>query len=169
MGDLTVFDEIANPQLLSTLNPGVVMTGLNVSRECSEAPFRNFHDVNPGANDFKIRYAFRGTRFWGAYMTDVIKGFIEPVSGKLLDYLRVHPDVVPTHVSRLRTELSDLGESRPVILAFGGATHGLLAKHLGREEYTALICLTHYSHYISKESYRDAVIRQILAAGLQFL
>jgi hypothetical protein len=32
MGDLTVLDELANQALLETLNPGVVMIGLNISR-----------------------------------------------------------------------------------------------------------------------------------------
>ncbi|HXG87469.1 MAG TPA: hypothetical protein VNJ02_03955 [Vicinamibacterales bacterium] len=165
MGDLTVLDELANQTLLETLNPGVVMIGLNISRGFPDQPFRNFHDPSPAANDFKIRYAFHDTVFWGAYMTDVIKGFVEPVSGKLLDYLRGHPQVVHTHLNTLREELLDLGHPKPLILAFGRAAHGLLAENLMAEDFSALVSLTHYSHHISKEDYRDAVHQQILTAG----
>jgi hypothetical protein len=165
MGDLTVLDELANQALLGTLNPGVVMIGLNISRGFPDMPFRNFHDSGPAANDFKIRYAFHDTVFWGAYMTDVIKGLVEPVSGKLLAYLRGHPEVVHTHVNTLREELLDLGHPKPVILAFGRAAHRLLAESLRPEEFSALISLTHYSHYISKEDYRNTVHQQIQAAG----
>ncbi len=165
MGDLTVLDEVANQALFEMLNPGVVMIGLNISRGFPDKPFRNFHDPSPAANDFKIRYAFHDTVFWGAYMTDVIKGFVEPVSGKLLDYLRGHPQVVHTHVNTLREELLDLGHPKPLILAFGRAAHGLLAGNLRAEDFSALVSLTHYSHHISKEDYRDAVHQQILAAG----
>ena len=102
-----------NPTLLETLNPGVVMVGLNISRAFSNEPFRNFHDSNATANDFKIRYAFQDTGFWGAYMTDVIKGFVEPVSGTLLTYLGRHPEVVESREEALRPELLDLGPSCP--------------------------------------------------------
>src|SRR5262245_50964860 len=106
--DLGVLDEQANPALLETLNPGVVMIGFNISRALDE-PFSNFHDPSARAYDFKIRYAFSGTGFWGAYMTDVIKNFVEPVSGNLFAYLKGHPDVVHKHVAALREELLDLG------------------------------------------------------------
>lgn len=84
VGDLQMLDERANPKIFETLNPGVVMVGLNLSRGFPDQPFRNFHDPRPEANDFKIRYAFSGTPFWGAYMTDIIKGVVEPDSGTLL-------------------------------------------------------------------------------------
>jgi hypothetical protein len=164
MGNLEVLDEKANPTLLETLNPGVVMVALNFSRGIPSEPFRNFHDPSASANDFKIRYAFRDTRFWGAYMTDIIKGFVEPVSGILLTYLRRHPEVVSDHVRALRTELLDLSHSKPLILAFGGAAYALLVKNLCADGYSFLVPLTHYSHRISKEKYRDKVHHEILGA-----
>lgn len=165
MGDLTVLDQKANPALLHTLNPDVVMVGLNVSRYCPDESFGNFHDPSPVANDFKIRFAFRDTEFWGAYMTDALKEFVELESGQVLRYLKKNPRAIDRHVEMLRTELSDLGTSRPVILAFGGATHALLRDNLAEEDYSLLVRLTHYSHYISKEKYRDTVHEQILHAS----
>jgi hypothetical protein len=103
MGDLQILDEHANPALLQTLDPGVVMVGLNISRRVPNEPFRNFHDPSAAANDFKIRYAFRDTDFWGAYMTDVIKGLVQPVSGMLLKYLREKPEVVSDHLRVFRS------------------------------------------------------------------
>jgi hypothetical protein len=164
MGDLQILDEHANPSLLETLNPGVVMVGLNVSRKVSHEPFRNFHDPRPVANDFKIRYAFCDTVFWGAYMTDIIKGFEEPVSRILLKHLRENPMFIKDHMKTLRAELLDLGSPKPLILAFGNAVHDLLAEHLSQDEYSALVSLTHYSHRISKEKYRETVHQQIRRA-----
>ena len=166
MGNLDVLDEHANPAILKILNPSVVMVGLNISRGFPNEPFRNFHDPGASANDFKIRYAFHDTEFWGAYMTDVIKGFVEPVSGALLSHLRKRPEVVGHHVKTLRSELLDLGCVRPLILAFGGAAHALIAAHLPTDEYLRLVHLTHYSHRISKEGYRETVCQQILQAEL---
>jgi len=165
MGNLSVLDEHANPTLLKILNPSVVMIGLNISRGFHE-PFRNFHDPCPSANDFKIRHAFHDTEFWGAYMTDVIKGFVEPVSETLIEHLRKNPEVIGDHIQTLRAELLDLGSSRPLILAFGGRAHALIAARLSADEYSRLVHLTHYSYRISKEKYRDVVHGQILRAKL---
>lgn len=161
VGDLWVLDEQANPLLLETLNPGVVMVGLNFSRVFPDQPFRNFHDPRPESNDFKIRYAFLGTPFWGAYMTDIIKGVVEPDSGTLLKWLRRNPEVVLENVETFRAELSDLGHPRPVILAFGRAAYDLLIKNLQPGEYASITRLTHYSYPISKERYRDLVHREL--------
>ena len=166
MGNLELLDELANPALLEMLNPGVVMVGLNISRGFPNEPFRNFHDPSAAANDFKIRFAFQESSFSGAYMTDVIKGFVEPESGKLVKYLATHPEVVRDHLRTLRIELLDLGQPRPVILAFGGAAHALLHENLSVDDYSLLVCLTQYSHRISKEKYRDAVHQQIRRARL---
>ena len=74
MGYANIFDLDKYPKLLDTLKNNVVMVGLNFSRPLiATEPFKNFHDLNPYANDFKIRYAFEGTEFYGAWMTDVIK------------------------------------------------------------------------------------------------
>ena len=69
MGDISHFE---NDGVLALLKNDVAMVGLNISRPCAE-PFRNFHDPHPSANDFKIRYAFKDSAFYGAYMTDIIK------------------------------------------------------------------------------------------------
>jgi hypothetical protein len=127
IANLDILDERANPMFLETLNPAVVMVGLNLGHGGGVGkPFRNFHSDNPAAHDFKIRHAFSGTDFWGAYMTDIIKGVVQPVSGKLVSWLKQNPHVVATNIDALRAELSDLGYPRPTILAFGGAAHELL-------------------------------------------
>ena len=163
MGNLDVLDERANPAVLATLNPGVDMIGLNLSRFRPDKPFLNFHDPSAVANDFKIRFAFSGTGFWGAYMTDAIKEVVEPVSRHLLDDLKVHPEVVSRNMESLRVELADLGHPRPVVLAFGGAAYSLLNQNLGPDDYSRLVKITHYSHRISKENYKEAVHQQIAA------
>jgi len=164
MGNLDVLDERANPAVLARLNPGVVMVGLNLSRFRPDKPFMNFHDPSPVANDFKIRFAFSGTDFWGAYMTDAIKEAVEPVSRNLLGYLKVHPEVVSRSMETLRVELADLGHPRPVILAFGGVAYSLLNQNLGPDDYSLLVKITHYSHHISKENYKEEVHQQIALA-----
>jgi hypothetical protein len=111
------------------------MVGLNISRSFSE-PFRNFHDPSPRANDYKIRFAFTGTPYYGAYMTDVVKGMPMVESSSLLNRLRMAPALIPENIARLRRELDDLGSSRPLLLAFGGAAYALLAEYLPSGDYS---------------------------------
>ena len=64
-------------------------------------------------------------------------------------------------VERLLAEVSDLDCITPTILAFGTATHQLVANNVPPDKYARLIGLTHYSHRISKESYRQAILKQV--------
>jgi hypothetical protein len=160
IGDISIFNLENNSSLLDTLKVDVVMVGLNISRLFSE-PFRNFHDPNPRANDFKIRYAFMNTKYYGAYMTDIIKN-VEMVNSKdLLKYLKVSPSLIRKNIEAFRGELRDLNFKKPTILVFGVAVYKIILDNIGDNEYSRLIKLTHYSHQISKEKYREMVLTQI--------
>jgi len=90
MGDISFFE---NPkeEFLATLNPEVILVGLNISRPIKR-PFGNFHPNYSEAQDYKLRHALYETEWWGGYLTDIIKDFEEKVSGKMMDYLRRNPD-----------------------------------------------------------------------------
>jgi hypothetical protein len=160
IGDMSLVDPDANPILLQSLSADVVMIGLNISRPVTE-PFRNFHDPSPWANDFKIRYAFAGTRFWGAYMTDFLKDFEMVESTSVIRRLKQEPKLVVESVERLLAEVSDLQCISPTILAFGAATHQLVANNVPPDKYARLVGLTHYSYRMSKERYRHAILKEI--------
>lgn len=120
MGDLSIFDLIRNPSLLDVLKNNVVMVGLNSSRLIFHTePFMNFHDKNPNANDFKIRFAFRGTEYYGAYMTDVIKNLDMKDSNDVNYLLKKNPAIIHKNILVFREELADLQASKPILLAFG--------------------------------------------------
>ena len=154
IGDLSVFDSDSNPGLLGQLKPNFILVGLNISRRI-ETPLVNFHDARPQAMDFKIRFALRGTPLWGAYMTDIIKGFEQKVSGKMMDYLKTNPRFERRNADRFRAEIADLRVENPTIVAFGCDAHKILCRNF-MGEYRILL-LPHYSNYGSKEKYRDEV------------
>jgi hypothetical protein len=157
MGDTSHFK---NESVLSLLNNDVVMVGLNISGRVSE-PFTNFHSPRSSANDFKIRYAFKDSPYYGAYMTDFIKFHVEVDSKQVLRHLKEHPEIIEENLRTFREEMQDLRTTTPVILAFGRDTHQLLSENLSRNEYSKLIRLTHYSHRIRKEAYKETVLKQI--------
>ena len=156
MDNLSAFDDA---HVLSLLRNDVVMVGLNFSvLRDARKPFFNFHGKGGGA--FKIRYAFKDSPYYGAYMTDIIKDYEEVDAKKMMQRLKAHPEVVASNVDIFREELRDLRATAPIILAFGNDTYKLLLK-LDKSEYRKLIKLTHYSHWISKESYKEAVFKEI--------
>jgi hypothetical protein len=157
MGDVSHFK---NERVLSLLQNDVVMVGLNISRAVSE-PFINFHDPNPRANDFKIRFAFKDSPYYGAYMTDIIKFLEEVDSKRVMKYLKEHPETIQHNLRTFREEMRDLKATAPVILSFGRNTHEILSANLNTTEYFKLIKLTHYSHQIGKEAYKETVFKEI--------
>ena len=156
--DLSVLDIAVTPATLGLLKSDSIMVGLNISRPFGER-YRNFHDPSPRENDFKIRFAFANTDFYGSYMTDIIKHVEMVKSDDLLRHLKERPSLVQANVEVFREELRDLGGKRPIILAFGVAAHTLIAQNIPRDEYSSLVRLTHYSHQVGKEAYhRDQTI-----------
>ena len=158
--NMDVLSVFADARVLSSLRNDVVMVGLNFSVS-KDAPrdFFNFHGKGGGA--FKIRYAFKDSPYYGAYMTDIIKEHKGVDSKKTMEHLKAHPDVVARNVDKFREELRDLRATAPTILAFGNNTYKLLRENLDKSEYRKLIKLTHYSHRIGKEAYKEAVFKEI--------
>ncbi|MBL7959209.1 hypothetical protein JNL27_03115 [bacterium] len=162
MSDMSIFDIDLNPKILYQLNPNVMMVGLNFSRNVEKKEFINFHDKNPHAQDFKIRYAFKDTPFYGAYMTDVIKYHEDVNSKNVLKKIKKDPSIIHTNLKIFREEIIDLGsKEKPMILAFGAIVFELLSTYLEAENYIKLIKLTHYSHQISKEEYKASILREL--------
>jgi hypothetical protein len=168
IGELSVLDPAVNPLLLTEIKTDVVMVGLNISRTFVE-PFRNFHDQSRHAQDYKLRFGFSNTPYYGAYMTDVIKNTPQVDSALLMRHLSQHLALVADNFALFLQELNDLGASNPLILAFGRDAHGLLARHLPRRAYSRLVKVTHYSHRIAKEAYRSLVRDEVARASAEGL
>jgi hypothetical protein len=152
IGDLSIFE---GDRFLEWLNPEIVLVGLNISRGDIKYPLANFHDVRSEATDYKIRYALKDTRFWGGYMTDIIKDFSEKESGRMMSYLRINPAFEKDNVAVFEGELKDLGCSDPTIIAFGNDAHSILLRNL-KEKYR-ILKIPHYANYTNKEKYREQV------------
>jgi hypothetical protein len=160
MEDLSVFETDA---VLSILKPNVVILALNVSKSITLLPpFSNFHAAG-SAHDYKTRYAFTGSAYYGAYMTDIIKVLEEMDASKAMKHLAAHPELLVESLRIFRDEMKDLGNSQPVILAFGHQAYRLAVQHLRPQEYSRLVRLPHYSCWISQEDYKELVFQHIAA------
>lgn len=154
IGDLSIFDTERNLAILLQLNPNVILVGLNISRPI-ETPLANFHDPRPQAMDYKIRYAFMNSPYWGAYMTDIIKDFEQKAAGKMMSYLRGNKSFEEENVKLFREELEDIGSNNPTLIAFGKDCFAILKRHFYDEFEIAQI--PHFSNYTAKEKYRDEI------------
>jgi hypothetical protein len=152
ISDLSIFDQA---DILQSLNPEVVFVGLNISRDAIKTTWGNFHDANPRGTDFKMRYALRGTEWWGGYMTDIIKNYDEVNSMKVSQYLKHNPSYEKENVNIFLKELETLGAKNPTVIAVGGATHEILTRNFARQ--FRIVKIPHYAHRMSKENYRTAV------------
>ena len=155
--DLSVFKDEA---LLEKINTGYVFVGLNASSTHGDVSqgtdaWYNFHSNYSRQNDYKLRYALQGTKYWGSYITDVIKRYEEVDSTKVKSYLSKHPAVVQDNIEEFKEEISLLG-SKPVLVALGTATYDILNQYLSNEYVIKLI--KHYSFTIGKEDYKREVL-----------
>ena len=157
MGDLTVLDPEINKNLLSELNPNVVLVALNFSEDVNHKPFENFH-AGGKFQDYKTRYALRDSPYWGGYMTDIIKNQPEKNSDELVKYLKTHPDEVQSNVESFRQELRDIGAKKPRLVSFGNDVYDILKRNLPEFE---IVKIPHYAHFISKEKYREEVKQSV--------
>ena len=155
VGNLNVFNQ---SDILNILNPDYVFVGLNVAGtgEVLDLPdWSNFHSSYRTHNDYKLRYALKGTPYWGAYMTDIIKRHSNSNGSDVAKYLKQNPDVVKSNVSSFKEEIKYL-ETTPVLVAMGGKVYDILNTHLG--SIYKIVPIKHYSYTISKENYRKEVL-----------
>lgn len=149
-GDLSVFNDDA---ILEKLNPDYVFVGLNCSSTHGErhGEWHNFHSDYRYQNDYKLRHALNGTKYWGAYITDIIKMHAEVDSNKVARFLSAHPEVVEENISLFEEEINLLG-TKPVLIAMGDKTYEILCKYLGGKY--VIVKIKHYSYTIGMEEYR---------------
>jgi hypothetical protein len=141
------------PKTKEKINPNIVMMGYCIPGKIEE-DFKNFHYPNyeeDTTNDGKLRCAFEGTEYEGAYMTNVIKY-----------NKRNAPE--QENIKSLKEELEFIGSKNPLIIALGEQTFSILKRN-GFNEMYKLIWIywpnfpkDKYSH-LSK--YREKVLEMI--------
>lgn len=153
IGDVSMFHNPTD-ELLRQLKTNVVFVGLNISKPL-EIPFENFHSTSIHAHDYKMRYALKDTPLWGAYMTDVFKGFEQIDSSKVVSYFRKNRNELEYHIQELRNEISLLSDT-PILIAIGNAAYKVLNDAFNDE--FVIYKIPHYSSNSSKEEIRECIL-----------
>lgn len=156
IADLSHFAEEQLATTLGLLHADAVFVGLNISRDPGRHNFSNFHSDNPAGQDYKLRHALAGTRYWGAYMTDVIKGFEEVSSAKLMAALRADPGLEAANAKTFVDEIELLGAIDPLLVALGADVHKILTRNF--EGRFRIVRVPHYATYVAPQAYREQVL-----------
>ena len=100
------------------------------------------------------------TKFWGSYMTDVIKGYPQVNSKKVITFLKQNPHVVKRNIEDFKYEMALLQDKRkPILIAMGNATYEILKGYLSDE--FQIVKIMHYSNRIGKENYKKFVLETL--------
>ena len=97
-------------------------------------------------------------------MSDVIKEFPEPCSGKMAAYLRRNRGFELEQVAILREELGTVGATSATRVAFGRGAERILRQHLAGEY--RVVGAPHYAVYLSGTGYRACVHEARRSAGV---
>jgi len=159
VGDLSLLNSDLNKNLLNEINSNIVFVALNFSRETTKEDFANFHDPRPMSQDYKIRYALQDTKLWGGYMTDIIKDYPEKSSNKMMSFLKKDKTIEKDNCKLFLEEMDLLKSNNPKIIAFGNDAHLILTRNF-KDKFN-IIKVPHYANYISKEKYRELVLKLV--------
>ena len=88
-------------------------------------------------------------------MTDIIKHYPELHGQDVMGFLNGNPDVEKKNIETFREELKDLGTENRTIIAFGNDVFRILSRNL-KNEFN-IFRVTHYSHFMNKQKYRDEI------------
>jgi len=156
--DMSRVDDI---DLLSKLNTWYVFIWLNWSSThwkdwyISGETWSNFHSWYSLQNDYKLRYALKNTKYWGSYMTDLIKYYPEVDSNKVANYLKTNPEIIKKNIEYFEKEIAYLWNNLKLV-ALGNQTYELLKRYLWN--HYVIFSIKHYSYTIWKEKYRNEVL-----------
>ena len=143
-------------------NPKYVFVGLNASQAKDGKPWGNFHCKHRGGKDHNLRDALMGTKFEGAYLTDILKHPDEPKSQDVDRHFKNNPQELTTHFDRFKKEIELLEEVEMVYVfgylankyvKYGEIDDWLKSKGIG------IIPLTHYS---APSMYKSGAFREYI-------
>lgn len=99
--DLSIFDK---EETLKDLHVDVIFLGINISRPLEKA-FANFHDGRRGSQDGNLMNAVKETKYYGSYITDLYKDYVEVDGASALSHFKNHPEEEKDQFDRLYQEI----------------------------------------------------------------
>lgn len=159
ISDMTLFSDKKN--LINILNQDYIFVGLNPAVHADGSYKRckwdHFHSSDTKrSQDYKLRYALRGTKYWGSLITDIYPEIRDTDSDNAMR--KVTNDSTYQSVERILRIREMLGGIATVV-AIGNKSFSVLSKSLPND--VELKKITHYSSYVNIDEYRQMVLQQL--------
>lgn len=152
IGDTSIFKD---KEIQNRLDDGFIFVGLNASRAVgTNEPWKSFHTDDHRAKDYKLCYALAGTKYWGSYITDIIKGEVNPKSKEVITKFKTNEVFRNKQISTFRKEIETFDNKNIKLIAIGRATETMLKKYFSCYK---IIYIKHYSTWIAKEKYKELI------------
>ena len=153
---------VSEKVLLEKLNPNYIFVGLNPAAhnvDPDTEPWQAFHSADiKRLQEYKLRYALKGTKYWGAFMTDLLPNIIETNANKALSDIDVQDwKKAINDLKRIIEILKQDGN--PIVIAFGNRVYNTLRK--GFPEDVIVKKIVHFSAFIGKELYKERIMQQL--------
>ncbi len=153
---MSVFDDENICDILNDKYVFVALNGSSTHGKQEDRPWKNFHSSYRYQHDYKLRYALVNTKFWGSYITDIIKEFPEVDSAKVISHLKKNPKDIEKNINLFEDELNILSDEKPILIAIGNDAYNIINNSLS-DKYR-IYKIKHYSYQIGKENYRKEVL-----------
>ncbi len=158
--DLSV---LTDENIMNLAKTDFVFVGLNAAvHDLGKTiePWSSFHSADhKRQKDHKLRYTFKDTKYWGCYITDIIKGVPETDSNKVKKHMKANPQKYEKQLETFRYEMKLLaGDKKPILVAMGDAAYQMLYPLF--EEFK-VIKIPHYAargQYSNRKNYSKLVL-----------
>ncbi len=148
------------PALLEQLTGEYIFVGLNPAHHDvakKGEPWSAFHSNDlRRAQDYKLRYALRNTKYWGSFITDIYTGIIETNAKQAIS--KTTAQMTSDSIKELLEIRSILGGD-PIVVAIGNKAYKILSKQLPAD--ITLKKIQHFSSFVNIENYRSQVLDQL--------
>ena len=155
---------VVNALKADTYNKDFIFVALNPATDPEEntPSWSNFHSGESGSKDHMLRYALHGTRYWGAFITDLLYDIPGRESKDVLtEYNKKTDEEKHGYIERIRKIRNTINKTA-IIIAIGSDAYELLKERLDDKEQECLKKITHFSfRYLSIECYRSVVLTQL--------
>ena len=161
---LDILDPTINRDLISSLNNNYIFLGLNISKPI-EKPLANFHPMAWKHENNRLDLVLRGTKFWGSYMTDLVRQVVKANGADLQRRIRQDPKLLVDGIKALKADIEILRMDKPIIFALGAICHNqLTSKDLPSS--WRIHRLTHYAARMGTNNYVARVQNELATAGV---
>lgn len=145
---------------MSQLTEEYIFVGLNPARHDAVdtgEPWGAFHSGDlRRAQDYKLRYALRHTKYWGSFMTDIYTDIIETNAKQAIS--KTTTQMTSKSINELLEIRSILG-GHSIIVAMGNKAYQILSKQLPTD--VLLKKIKHYSSFVNIDEYRSQILDQL--------